>query len=96
MVDPREIVMSGDELAFWKGVRRRGAFWYLVSKGLFFLAAWPVAGHFVVGWEWQPRLFLEAWVIGIVCGGFVWIRKELRYRFTLEQSGQMVHDGSDD
>jgi hypothetical protein len=96
MVDPREIVMDVDELAFWAKIRRRGALWYLVHKGLLFLLFYPLLGHFAVGWDWHPRLFVEAWVIGIVCGGFVWMRRELRYRFTLDHQGRLAPDGSDD
>jgi hypothetical protein len=96
MIDAREIVMGREELAFWARIRRRGAFWYLVHKGLLFLLFYPLAGHFAAGWDWHPRLLVEAWVIGIVCGGFVWMRKELRYRFTLDHEGQLVPDGSDD
>ena len=96
MVDPREIVMDRAELDFWGRVRRRGAFWYLCHKGLLFLLCYPLLGHFAVGWPWQPRLFLEAWVIGVVCGGFVWMRKELRYRFTFHHAGRLVPDAADD
>ena len=96
MVNPREIMMGRDELGFWERVRRRGAFWYLVHKGLLFLLFYPVLGHFAIGWDWQPRLFVEAWVIGILCGGFVWMRKQLRFRFTLHEKGRLVPDGSDD
>ena len=96
MVDPREIVMSRDELAFWAKIRRRGSFWYLVHKGLLFLIAYPVLGHYAVGWPWESRLLVEGWLIGLVCGGFVWMRKELRYRFNLEHEGRLVPDGSED
>lgn len=96
MVDPREIMMNRDELAFWGRVRRRGAFWYLVHKGLLFLFFYPVIGHYAIGWPWDPRLLLEAWLIGIVCGGFVWMRKELRFRFTFHEEGRLVPDAADD
>lgn len=96
MVNPREIMMGREEIAFWEGIRRRGAFWYLVHKGLLFLFLYPVLGHFLIGWPWQPRLLIEGWIGGIVCGGFVWMRKELRYRFTLDEEGRLIPDGSDD
>lgn len=96
VVNPKEIMMDREELAFWEQIRRRGAFWYLLHKGLLFLFAYPLLGHFAIGWDWHPRLFLEAWVVGIVCGGFVWMRKELRFRFTLHEEGRLVPDGSDD
>ena len=96
MVNPQEIMMGRDELVFWERIRRRGAFWYLVHKGLVFLLLYPVIGHFVLGWAWHARLLVEAWVGGIVCGGFVWMRKELRYRFTLDEQGRLLPDGSDD
>ena len=35
-------------------------------------------------------------MIGLVCGGFVWMRKELRYRFTLELEGGVVPDTGDE
>lgn len=82
MVDARAIVMSREELEFWAIVRRRGAIYYLLHKGLLFLLFYPLLGHFVADWPWQPSLFLEAWAIGVVCGGFVWMRKELRFRYT--------------
>lgn len=96
MVDARAIVMEPDELAFWSGIRRRGAFWYLVHKGLLFLVFYPLLGHLGPGWAWEPGLFLEAWLIGVVCGGFVWMRKELRYRYTLDHGEALAPDASED
>ena len=96
MVDSRAIVMGREELAFWSGIRRRGAFWFLVHKGLLFLIFYPLLGHLAAGWAWEPGLFLEAWLIGVVCGGFVWMRKELRYRYTLEHEGPLVPDLHED
>ena len=63
VVNPKEIMMDREELAFWEQIRRRGAFWYLVHKGLLFLLAYPLLGHFAIGWDWHPRIFLEAWVV---------------------------------
>lgn len=96
MVDPREIVMDREELEYWGLIRRRGAFWYLIHKGVLFLLFYPLLGHLAAGWAWEPGLFLEAWIIGVVCGGFVWMRKELRYRYTFEHEGRLLPDGSEE
>ncbi|MCP4904534.1 MAG: hypothetical protein GY910_06105 [bacterium] len=45
---------------------------------------YPPLGCYALDWIWQPSLLVEGWLIGLVCGGFVWMRKELRYRFTLD------------
>jgi hypothetical protein len=95
-MDARELKMAESELVFWDRVRRRGAMWYLVNKGLAFLVLYPALGFGVLGWAWEPELLVEGWVIGLVCGGFVWMRKELRYRFTLEDDGLPVPDVSDE
>ena len=34
--------------------------------------------------------------IGLIAGAFVWMRKELRYRFTLEEEGLPLSDGGDE
>lgn len=88
--------MSEQEREFWTRVRRRGSMWYLVNKGLAFLVLYPALGHGVIGWEWGPRLLVEGWLIGLVAGAFVWMRKELRYRFTLEDEGLSLPDGLDE
>lgn len=82
-----ELKMTESERLWWERVRTRGALWYLVSKGLFFLIAYPLLGCYVAAWEWDPTLMVEGWTIGLVCGGFVWMRKELRYRFTRDCDG---------
>jgi len=96
MVDARELKMAEGERLWWERVRRRGAMWYVVNKGLLFLALYPALGCCALGWEWQPTLMLEGWYIGLVCGGFVWMRKELRYRFTLDDEGMALPDGRDE
>ena len=96
MVDPNELKMSESERLWWQRVRSRGVMWYVVNKGLLFLLLYPLIGCFVAGWQWQPSLLFEGWYIGLVCGGFVWMRKELRYRFTLEHEGLALPDGRDD
>jgi len=96
VVNPHELMMNRDELAFWGRVRRRGAFWYVVNKGLFFLLLYPAVGHLLAGWALDAQLFLEAWLIGLACGGFVWMRKELRFRFTFREQGRLLPDGTDD
>ena len=64
--------------------------WYLVNKGLLFLILYPPLGCYVIGWTWEPMLMVEGWTAGLVCGGLVWIRKELRYRYTLDCDGVVV------
>jgi hypothetical protein len=96
VADPREIKMSETELLWWTRVRRRGAMWFVVNKGLAFLLLYPAIGCFAIGWDWQPRLMIEGWSLGLVCGSFVWMRKELRFRFTLDDEGQTVPDARDD
>ncbi len=76
--------MNEGERNGWERVRARGAMWYLVNKGLLFLVLYPLVGCYAIGWDWQPSLLVEAWAIGLVCGGFVWMHKELRYRLTLD------------
>ena len=39
---------------------------------------------------------VEGWFIGLVSGSFVWMRKELRYRFTLDDEGLAFPDGQDE
>jgi hypothetical protein len=70
--------------------------WYLVNKGLAFLLLFPALGCWLIGWRWEPGLLVEGWLIGLVCGGFVWMRKELRYRFTLEEDGLTAPDSWDE
>lgn len=91
-----EMKMNAAERLWWENVRRRGALWYLVNKGLLFVLLFPALGCFAMGWSWQPRLLVEGWCIGLVCGGFVWMRKELRYRLTLDLEGLVVSDRQDD
>jgi hypothetical protein len=95
-MNPDEIKMDEGERLWWERIRARGSLWYLVNKGLLFLIAYPIGGHFVAGWAWEPQLLLEGWVVGLVCGGLVWMRKELRYRFTLDEEGRPLPDGPDE
>lgn len=96
MATAEEIKMHESERLWWQTVRQRGALWYLVSKGLLFLLLFPTLGCSVIGWPWEPTLLVEGWLIGLVCGGFVWMRKELRYRFTLEEEGLPLPEGGDE
>jgi len=96
MPNPNELKMNEDERLWWGRVRARGAMWYLANKGLLFLALYPLIGCYAIGWNWQPSLLVEAWMIGLVCGGFVWMRKELRYRFTLDLEGDTVPGAGDE
>jgi hypothetical protein len=95
-MNSQELKMSRDEQLWWERVRRRCSLWYLVHKGLLFLVAYPLLGHFVAGWSLRPELFVEGWFIGLICGGLVWMRKELRYRFTLEDEGRPLPEGPDE
>ncbi len=96
MVNPEEIKMSEGERQWWERVRARGAMWYVVNKGAVFLALYPSLGCGLLDWDWAPELLAEGWFIGLVCGGFVWMRKELRYRFTLDEEGLALPDGQDE
>jgi len=96
VADPREFKMSEGERLWWGRVRRRGVLWFVVNKGLVFLFLYPLLGCSAIGWDWQPTLLVEGWCIGLVCGSFVWMRKELRYRFTLDDEGLTVSDGQDE
>ena len=46
--------------------------------------------------QWSPSLLVEGWMIGLFWGAFFYMRKELRYRFTLEHEGLPLPDGPDD
>lgn len=91
-----ELKMNEQERQHWERVRRRGSMWYLVNKGLLFLLVLPAAGHFILGWRAEPVLLVEGWFAGLVCGGLVWMRKELRYRLTLDDDGLPVSDWGDE
>ena len=95
-INADEIKMARDERLWWERIRGRGAMWYVVNKGLLFLVLYPLLGVRVMGWAWEPELLVEGWFIGLVCGGFVWMRKELRYRFTLDHDGIGLPGASDD
>jgi hypothetical protein len=41
-------------------------------------------------------LLVEGWLIGFVAGAFFWMRKELRYRFTLEEEGLPLPESRDE
>ncbi len=96
MADPKEFKMDTSERLWWERVRRRGVLWFVVNKGLLFLFLYPVIGCSAIDWEWQASLLVEGWLIGLVCGSFVWMRKELRYRFTLDDEGLAISDGQDE
>lgn len=95
-VSPEEIIMGASEKQWWERVRSRGSFWYIANKGLAFLVLYPLLGCGVIGWTWTSSLLLEGWIIGAVCGGFVWMRKELRYRFTLDREDLVVSNRFDE
>jgi len=93
---PEDIMMTASEMLWWGRIRGRGAFWYVANKGLAFLLLYPLLGCYALGWAWKPDLLLEGWLVGLVCGGFVWMRKELRYHFTLDHEEFVVPNRSDD
>lgn len=76
--------MGPRERVFWQRVRRRGGDWYVGTKGLAFLVAYPVLGHLALGWELRGETAAEGLAAGLVCGTLMWIRNERRYRRTLE------------
>lgn len=96
MADPNEIKMDEGERRWWERIRRRGALWYVVNKGLLFLGLFPAIGCLALGWSWEPRLLAEGWFLGLVSGSLVWMRKELRYRFTLDAEGLAYPDAQDE
>ena len=96
MPNADELKMDEGERLWWERVRARGALWYVVNKGLFFLLAYPLLGCTVLHWDWTPNLLVEAWAIGIFWGAFFFLRKELRFRFTLEHEGLPDPDAFDD
>ncbi len=91
-----ELKMNESERLWWERVRTRGAMWFLVNKGLLFLLVYPLLGCYVLDWAWQPGLLVEAWLVGLVCGGFVWMRKELRYRYTVDLEGRVIPGTGDE
>lgn len=95
-MNANEIKMNDQERAYWERVRGHGSLWYLANKGLAFLFLYPTLGVWVLGWEWTSTLLVEGWLTGFVAGAFVWMRKELRYRFTLEEEGLPLPEGRDE
>jgi hypothetical protein len=95
-MNANEIKMNDQERAYWERVRGRGSLWYLANKGLAFLLLYPAIGVWILGWGWAPTLLVEGWLIGFIAGAFVWMRKELRYRFTLEEEGLPLPEGGDE
>ncbi len=95
-MNANELKMDESERLFWEKIRGRGSFWYLTSKGLAFLLLYPALGVWVMGWAWTSSLLVEGWLIGLAAGAFVWMRKELRYRFTLEEEGLPIPDSREE
>ncbi len=96
MADPSEFKMKESERLWWARVRRRGAMWFVVNKGLAFLVLFPALGCLALGWDWHPTVMAEGWFVGLVSGSLVWMRKELRYRFTLDDEGLALPEGPDE
>jgi hypothetical protein len=95
-MEPNEWMMDESERGWWERTRARGALWYVVTKGLAFLALFPAIGCGVLGWQWDPELMTQGWIAGLIAGGFVFMRKELRYRYTLVEKGQPLPEGLDE
>lgn len=91
-----ELKMDEGERLWWERVRARGALWYVVNKGLLFLVAWPLVGVSLLRWPAEAEILVEGWCIGLFWGAFFYMRKELRYRFTLEIEGRPLPDGWDE
>ena len=66
-----ELKMHEPERLWWERVRARGSLWYIVSKGLIFLVAFPLLGVGVLGWTWSAQLLVEGWMIGLFWGAFI-------------------------
>jgi len=83
--DHRPDRMGAPELAYWRRVRRRGPEWFVVSKGLLFLAVLPASLH---GLHGAPIGFVSltgSWVAGLVFGTCVWLRRERRFARALAE-----------
>lgn len=91
-----EWMMNEGERSWWERTRARGALWYMVTKGFAFLILFPAIGCGVLGWHWEPELMTQGWIVGLMAGGFVFMRKELRYRYTLDEMGQPLPEGLDE
>jgi len=87
--------MDEREFGYWQRVRRRGAEWYVVSKGLFFMVGYPVLGHFVIGWEANAELLGEGWLLGLVAGAVMWMRNEIRFQRTSDELPGRQHELDD-
>jgi hypothetical protein len=96
MPHPEELKMDVSERLWWERVRARGALWYVVTKGVFFLVAFPGLGCQVLGWQWTPSLLVEGWLLGLFCGSFLFLRKDLRYRFTMDYEGLPMPESGDE
>lgn len=96
MANPDELKMDESERLWWERVRARGALFYVVTKGLFFLIAYPSLGCYAFDWRWEPMLLVEGWMIGLFWGFCLYMRKELRFRFTIECEVLPRSDGWDD
>lgn len=96
MAHPDELKMDEAERLSWERIRARGALWYVVSKGLFFLLTYPTLGVYFLDWPAEPSILVEGWMIGLFWGAFFYMRSELRYRFTLDHEGLPMPDASDE
>ncbi len=96
MPHPDELKMEAQERLWWERTRARGALWYVVTKGLAFLIGFPVLGCGVLRWPFTPEVLVEGWMVGLFWGAFFYMRKELRYRYTLEHEGLPLPEGPED
>jgi hypothetical protein len=80
-----ESAMAPRDAIWWQRVRARGIEWYVVSKGLFFLAAYPLLAHGCFAESLAPERLVEGFVLGLCAGLAVWSWRERRYQRAIEE-----------
>jgi hypothetical protein len=70
---------------WWARVRARGVEWYVVSKGLAFLVAFPLLARSCFEAPLGAELLIESVSIGLGAGVSVWLWRERRYQQAVEQ-----------
>lgn len=83
--DHSSVAMRPAELAYWSRVRRRGPEWFVVGKGLLFLAVVPVSLRYALGSPIGFESLTCSWVGGLVLGTLVWLRRERRFARALAE-----------
>lgn len=77
--------MTRPELETWERVRERGVEWFVVTKGVGFLLAYPLLAHLALGQPFTAQLLCEGWFVGLVSGFGVWLWRERRYERSVER-----------